>query len=130
MGTVVSDIETLNRYQMEAIRTASVYDDDSLAKSVFALGLAGEAAETLDLAIRMAVKAGKIADIVKKEIGHDHPEDQEQMRKELGDDLWYVAALAYKYGWTLAEIATANIEKLKSRYPSGFDSDRSINRDA
>lgn len=32
-------------------------------------------------------------------------------------------------GWTLADVAQANIDKLKRRYPDGFSADRSINRD-
>jgi NTP pyrophosphatase (non-canonical NTP hydrolase) len=126
----MSDIETLNRYQMEALRTASIYPDSNIAKAVFTLGLAGEAAEILELSTRLSMKAGAIADIVKKEIGHGHSEDRDKMLKELGDELWYVACLADKYGFSLSEVATANIDKLKARYPSGFDSERSINRDA
>ena len=125
----MSEIETLNRYQMEALRTASIYADPILEKSVFTLGLAGESAEALELAIRMSMKSGRLSDIVKKEIGHGHDEDRDKMKKELGDLLWYIATLSNSYGYTLSEIATANVEKLRARYPSGFDSDRSINRE-
>lgn len=124
----MAEIETLNRFQMEALRTASVYADPAIEKSVFALGLAGESAEALELAIRMSVKAGRISDIVKKEIGHGHPEDKDKMLKELGDLMWYIAALSNSYGYTLSDVATANVNKLRARYPSGFESERSINR--
>ena len=43
--------------------------------------------------------------------------------------LWYLAEIADALGITLEEIARRNIEKLRKRYPEGFDPDRSINRE-
>lgn len=80
----------------------------------FGLGIAGE--------------AGEVADVIKKEVFHDHPEDTEKIKKELGDVLWYVAAVATVYKLDLEDIAVANLEKLKKRYPDGFSSERSLNR--
>lgn len=105
----MSDIETLNQYQVEALRTIGSGDLPLLA-----LGVAGE--------------AGEIADLVKKELGHGHPRDAEKMAKEIGDVLWYLAALANEYGYSLSAIATMNIAKLKARYPQGFTVEGSINR--
>lgn len=105
----MSDIETLNRYQVEALRTVGSSD-----LAIFGLGLTGE--------------AGEVADIIKKELGHGHQRDAARVAKELGDVLWYIAALADEYGYSLATIATMNIDKLKARYPDGFESERSINR--
>jgi NTP pyrophosphatase (non-canonical NTP hydrolase) len=105
----MSDIETLNQYQVEALRTIGSSD-----LPILALGVAGE--------------AGEIADIVKKELGHGHPRDNERMAKEIGDVLWYLAALAEEYGYSLSTIATMNIAKLKARYPQGFTVEGSINR--
>ncbi len=103
------DIETLNHYQTQALRTIGSSD-----LPILALGVAGE--------------AGEIADIVKKELGHGHPRDAERMAKEIGDVLWYLAALAEEYGYSLSEIATMNIAKLKARYPDGFSVESSLNR--
>ena len=105
----MSTIETLDRYQVEALRTVGSSD-----LPILALGIAGE--------------AGEVADLVKKELGHGHPRNSEKMAKELGDVLWYVAALAEEYGYSLSAVATMNIEKLKARYPQGFTVDGSINR--
>jgi len=99
----------LDRYQVEALRTVGSSD-----LPILALGIAGE--------------AGEVADLVKKELGHGHPRNSEKMAKELGDVLWYVAALAEEYGYSLSAVATMNIEKLKARYPQGFTVDGSINR--
>jgi len=80
----------------------------------YALGIAGE--------------AGEVADAVKKEIFHGHTSDREALKKELGDVLHYVAGLAWMYGFTLDEVATANIQKLMARYPDGFSEEASRNR--
>jgi NTP pyrophosphatase (non-canonical NTP hydrolase) len=106
----MADIETLNRYQVEALRTIGASD-----KVILGLGVAGE--------------AGEVADLIKKEVGHGHLSDPEKISSELGDVLWYVAALANAYGFSLSEIATKNIDKLKARYPEGFSTERSVNRD-
>ena len=43
----------------------------------------------------------------------------EELKKELGDVLWYVAQLATELGLSLRDIAGANIEKLRSRMDRG-----------
>lgn len=93
---------------------SGLVDDMQLQTAVFALGLAGE--------------AGEVADYLKKVIGHGHDFDRETLVKELGDVLWYLAALAYQHQISLAEVAEANIEKLQKRYPEGFTAEHSINR--
>ena len=105
---------TLNEYQIRANFTAPMKLSAELRIATFALGIAGE--------------AGEVADMVKKELGHGHETDRVQMAKELGDVLWYVAALAKVYGWSLAEVGQMNIDKLKARYPSGFSPENSISR--
>lgn len=44
---------------------------------------------------------------------------QQQLKKELGDCLWYLNALAHEYGLTLEEVARHNLEKLESRQQRG-----------
>lgn len=100
------EIETLNRYQVEALRTAAQYPTDALKLAVHGLGIAGE--------------AGEVADYLKKVVGHSHDIDGPKLAKELGDVLWYVALLADDIGLQLSDIATMNIEKLRARYPEGF----------
>lgn len=107
-------ISHFDDYQAEARRTAASLPDDRLPILVAALGLTGE--------------AGEAAEIVKKWYGHDHELDRDALQKELGDVLWYIAALASINGWPLSEVASANIAKLRARYPDGFSSEASINR--
>ena len=69
------------------------------------------------------------ADLFKKHLYQGHDLSNEDVKSELGDALWYVNAMARAMGWTLEEVAQANIGKLKARYPEGkFNSERSINR--
>ena len=106
-------IDNLDEYQTEALRTAG---DVNATGWLFEklLGLPEEVGEVL----------GKI----KKAEFHGRATDVEAIKKELGDVLWYVACLSHWYGFQLSEVATANVEKLRIRYPDGFSVERSINR--
>lgn len=58
--------------------------------------------------------------------GHDI--DAHHLKKELGDLLWFIAEYCTARGWKLEEVMQTNIDKLKARYPQGFDEEKSINR--
>jgi NTP pyrophosphatase (non-canonical NTP hydrolase) len=128
-----------DKYQELAMRTAGVSEGRD-AQSMGGLGLGGEASELFELflestesflkAARLAVLAGKTVDYLKKVVHHGHPLDKEKVKKELGDVLWYVALVANACGLSMNEIAEANIEKLKKRFPEGFSHAGSINRKA
>ena len=103
-----------NEYQRLAMTTLNpeLSRRDVLINSV--MGLCGEAGEAID--------------IVKKWMAHGHELDREHLAKELGDIAWYLAEAATALDLSLDEILEANIEKLKKRYPQGFDMARSQNR--
>ena len=93
---------TFNEYQENASKTA-IYPEQF--KLVYpALGLAGE--------------AGEVAEKVKKHI-RDGVLDVDAVKKEMGDVLWYLAALASDLGIELEDVALANVEKLSSRKQRG-----------
>jgi NTP pyrophosphatase (non-canonical NTP hydrolase) len=71
---------------------------------------------------------GEIADTIKKVYFHGHDLDRDELVKELGDVLWYVALAATALDVPLAEIMQGNIEKLQRRYPDGFSAEASRNR--
>lgn len=73
-------------------------------------------------------EAGECIDVLKKHLFQDHWFDREHLAKELGDVAWYLAISADAIGYTLEEIFQMNVEKLKSRYPDGFDAEHSIHR--
>ena len=57
-----------------------------------------------------------------------HYFDREHAKKELGDLLWFIAEYCTANEWELEEIMQMNIDKLKARYPNGFEVERSLNR--
>jgi NTP pyrophosphatase (non-canonical NTP hydrolase) len=57
-----------------------------------------------------------------------HPLNREKLIDEASDCFWYLAAIASGLDIPLEEIALHNIEKLKKRYPDGFDATKSLNR--
>lgn len=73
-------------------------------------------------------EVGEFNDMVKKWIFHEKPLDVEHAQKEIGDVLWYIAMICHSFGWNMAEIMQQNIDKLKARYPEGFDVDKSAHR--
>jgi NTP pyrophosphatase (non-canonical NTP hydrolase) len=105
---------TINEYQRLAMTTLNPNLDkkDVLINGV--MGLCGEAGEAID--------------IVKKHLAQGHELDREKLIGELGDIAWYLAETATVLDVDLEEVLTRNIEKLKHRYPEGFDQQRSINR--
>ena len=109
-------VEGLDEYQRLALRTAGAFPTTEEALKCWALGVTGE--------------AGEIADLVKKGLYHGHGIDRAKLAKEVGDELWYVAVLAHALGFTLAEVAQMNVDKLRARYPEGFSEERSRNREA
>lgn len=48
---------------------------------------------------------------------------------ELGDMFWFASELCDRLGLRLEDVARANIEKLRRRYPDGFDAERSLHRE-
>jgi NTP pyrophosphatase (non-canonical NTP hydrolase) len=105
----------LNEYQQLAGRTRNTHGGFvSLELGDYALGLVCE--------------AGEAGDIIKKVVFHGHEINNEELKKELGDTLWYLANLCSVLGYSLEEVAEMNIEKLKKRYPQGFNVNDSINR--
>lgn len=58
-----------------------------------------------------------------------HVFDKEHMSKELGDCLWMIAEACSALDLNLEDVMEQNIEKLRKRYPNGFEVDKSINRD-
>lgn len=78
--------------------------------------------------IGLAGEAGEVCEMVKKGIFHQHGVDREKMHKELGDVLWYVAALCTNFDFDMGDVMAANIEKLKKRYPGGYNPSDSMAR--
>ena len=106
-----------DEYQRQVTRTLQPEDRQTRTEmlSMVALGIAGE--------------AGEVVDLIKKHLFHGHPIDDEKLCGELGDLLWYVAAMATRFNLELSLVADQNIAKLRRRYPYGFSKDASRNRE-
>ena len=105
---------TVNEYQKLAMTTLNpeLNKKDVLINGV--MGLCGESGEAID--------------IVKKHLAQGHDLDREGLIKELGDIAWYLAETATALDVSLEEVLERNIEKLRKRYPEGFDTKKSQNR--
>ena len=73
-------------------------------------------------------EAGECIDLIKKHLFQGHKLNEEHVAKELGDIAWYLAISADAIGYDLETIFQMNIDKLKTRYPEGFDADLSVHR--
>lgn len=76
----------------------------------------------------MCSEVGEIHGAYQK-VYQGHEVNTDDVIKELGDVMWFVAEMADALGVDLDDVATRNIDKLRKRYPEGFDADKSINRE-
>lgn len=103
---------TFSQYSNLALRTAAGAD-----LTMAALGLAGE--------------MGEFVEMVKKDRFHAKPIDKALAKKELGDVLWYWNLACKMLDLDPADVAMANIDKLRERYPEGYrHEDFAARRDA
>ena len=54
----------------------------------------------------------------------------DHVTKELGDLLWFIAEYCTDLNLGLEDVMERNIEKLRARYPEGFDEEHSLHRAA
>ena len=76
----------------------------------------------------MSGEVGEFNDIIKKWIFHEADLDQEHLKKELGDIMWYIALICNAFKWSLDDVMQTNVNKLMNRYPDGFDTDKANHR--
>ena len=69
-------------------------------------------------ALGLAAEAGEVANKVKK-ILRDGSFDRDGISDEIGDCLWYIAALCRDLNVDLSDIARNNLKKLKDRQERG-----------
>lgn len=96
-------------YQKAAVVTKKKWETKDLELADCGLGLTGE--------------AGEVADMIKKHLSGTKPFDADRLEKlkyELGDVMWYIAALCDGIGFDMGEIARMNIEKLRKRHGDSF----------
>lgn len=105
---------TGHEYQALAMRTCSIpYNDKESMLRHAVFGLTSE--------------AGEVAGILQKEY-QGHPMDKEHMKKELGDCMWMIAEVCTALDISMDAVMQTNIDKLKARFPEGFDVERDLHR--
>jgi NTP pyrophosphatase (non-canonical NTP hydrolase) len=110
---VVEDKFSLNEYQNQTDKTVTFYRKGfGFAVLYTAMGCAGEGGEYCEK-VKKRFRDGE-GDHNQPEYWND-PQFKALAMKELGDQLWYVAQAAKCLGFTLADIARANLNKLFSR---------------
>lgn len=78
--------------------------------------------------LMISINSGKLIDIVKKNQFQGHELEMINFIFHLKAILHYISESARLIGSDLNEIMEHNIEKLKKRYPNGFEAEKSINR--
>ena len=95
----------LKSYQEFCKTTAKKFDDPEKEIMTWGLGVSGE--------------AGDLAGCIKKTFSHKN-DQKPGIKENLGDTLWYIAAICSFFGWNLDEVFKENMDKLNKRYPEGF----------
>ncbi len=107
-----------NEYQKLASRTAT-FDDNKLDPLVYlTLGLAGESGEVVE----------KIKKVYRNDRGKLSAEKKEDLKRELGDVLWYLSQMSRVLGMEFENVAKANVEKLEDRSKRGVICSEGDNR--
>ena len=102
---------TFSDYQAQTVATI-VYPFERHSQEAInycILGLGGEVGEILEKWKKILRDVGGSVTLEKKE----------ELGKELGDVMWYLASLARELNLDLSEIASKNLEKLQSRKDRG-----------
>jgi NTP pyrophosphatase (non-canonical NTP hydrolase) len=109
---------TFNEYQKQALTTAITNPDPLIDKTIWAMGVAGEAGEMLE----------KWKKIVAYKDGQITEEDLQELSKEMADVVWYIAVLAHSLDLSFDEIMQNNLKKLADRKARGVQKGAGDNR--
>lgn len=107
-------------YTKEALRSKPEYKDWLLS---------GEEAQILNGAMGLSGEAGEVLDHVKKVLFQGHELSRPKLIEELGDVAWYIVCLCDALGIKFSDVLAANNDKLRARYPEGFEVERSVKRE-
>lgn len=107
----------LREYQKKAVKTFKPHRE-----------LTPHEAEILDWSLGLPGEVGEVAELVKHSIFHNEPMDLMKLAKEIGDVMWYIAALCKSYNIPLELVGRLNIAKLTHRHNGTFCFDKSAER--
>lgn len=107
---VSSTTDTVHLHYTEVLRTLNATLSEEQRLSMLAIGLGGE--------------VGEVLEPIKKHLYHGKVLDATHIVNEIGDVLWYLHGICMVLNVSLNDALLANILKLQSRYPEGFDAAR------
>ena len=85
--------------------------------------------ELINGCLGLSGEVGEFNDMIKKWIFHEQrPLDIAHAKKEISDCAWYLSLICNSFGWNLDDVFQINIDKLKARYPEGFNVEASAHR--
>lgn len=127
-----------NEYQALAMRTNDKKSTDRLEKKIddLKIGNRGEDTPRIELggvinaALGLSGEVGELNDMLKKWVFHEKQLDIEHLKRKISDVCWYLALMCDSFEFNLDEIMQINIDKLKVRYPQGFDTYKANHRQA
>ena len=106
---------TFQNYQRQTDRAIPDHDNKKDAVLHWCIGLSEE--------------VGEVMSVIKHHFYGGEPLDSKALVKEVGDVLWYLAALCRETGIDMDMAAALNVAKLMHRFPDdNFDEDRSAHR--
>lgn len=125
-------------YQALAMRTNDKKSTDRLMNKINDLKIGNRGEDTpeielggvLNAALGLSGEVGELNDMLKKWVFHKKQLDAEHLKREISDVCWYLALMCDSFEFSFDEIMQINIDKLKTRYPEGFDTYRANHRQA
>lgn len=108
-----------DEYQRTSLRTWNPPPRDKILDIMYlTLGVVGEAGEV----------AEKVKKILRNDLGVFSAEKKQELKKEIGDVIWYLSTLSYELGLSFDDVAQTNIDKLSSRLERGVIASEGDNR--
>lgn len=125
-------------YQTLAMRTNDKKSTDRLLNKINDLKIGNHCGDTpeielggvINAALGLSGEVGELNDMLKKWIFHEKQLDAEHLKREISDVCWYLVLMCDSFEFNLDEIMQINVDKLKARYPEGFDVYRANHRQA
>ena len=119
---------TGNEYQQLAMRTNDGLNTTRLTNAISNCHTI-TIAQLINGVLGLTGESGEVSDLIKKGIFHEKGIDFEHLKKELGDCMWYLAMICEACDFTMDDVMQTNVDKLKARYPEGFDTYRANHRE-
>jgi len=120
-------LAVINETDIEAFKYYNSLDMEEYQKSAAETAIYSSKHAVMYPALGLAAEAGEVANKVKK-ILRDGDFDRKAIADEIGDCLWYIAALCRDLNVSMNDVARANLSKLQDRKKRGVISGSGDNR--